>query len=477
MKNVPLCIVKIFLILFCISLHSCSKDDALIYDNPNLNNYLIAIKQEESIKHEDELKVITDEYSRFLTGDFGHFTREGLAKECDKEVVLACKDAECKLNDVSFKGNYTIEAVRITNSKKELLYSKTYSPTNTTMLLQQLFWEQGRYTTTGAKAPNSNVIRTAIPIIVSKGEKYSFETANNTTTLGFYYDSNGTLVSPCFTIRGEITIPNGVYYMHISYRSGNTINVSYAETFKMYQIFENHIQLPMDEKLLTIIDDDSNIKYYTDIYPIAKEKKASISSAIIVGNIERNNNWMTWNNINEAYCNGMEMLCHTYSHPLTTDEGWPYYLEFFEEDYRKAKNILKTHGIIPTLLVFSGSSGLYNNPQEACKRASFDGAFLAGDNRIAFGDTDRYKIPRFRIGNDSNYHYSLPLLKGMINKLLSSGGWMVWMIHTSSKKGWVEGTEEGSSAYMLGQIIDYARAHDIKIVTADYGFKRIYMNN
>ena len=54
---------------------------------------------------------------------------------------------------------------------------------------------------------------------------------------------------------------------------------------------------------------------------------------------------------------------------------------------------------------------------------------------------------------------------------------MVWMIHTSSKKGWVEGTEEGSSAYMLGQIIDYARAHDIKIVTADYGFKRIYMNN
>ena len=32
-------------------------------------------------------------------------------------------------------------------------------------------------------------------------------------------------------------------------------------------------------------------------------------------------------------------------------------------------------------------------------------------------------------------------------------------------------------AVMLGQIIDYARAHDIKIVTADYGFKRIYMNN
>ena len=123
--------------MFCIS---CSKDDALIYDNPNLNNYLIAIKQEESIKHEDELKVITDEYSKFLTGDFGHFTREGLAKECDKEVVLACKDAECRLNNFSFKGNYTIETVRFTNNYKETIYSKTFSSTSNTKIPTTI-WE------------------------------------------------------------------------------------------------------------------------------------------------------------------------------------------------------------------------------------------------------------------------------------------------------------------------------------------------
>lgn len=234
--------------------------------------------------------------------------------------------------------------------------------------------------------------------------------------------------------------------------------------------------LPMDEKMLTIIDDDSSIRYYTDIYPIAKTKKASISSAVIVGNIGKNNS-MTWDNIQEAYSNGMEILCHTYSHPLTTDEGWPYNLEYFEDDYKKASNILKTHGITPNLLVFSGSSGRYDMCQEACKRASFNGAFLAGNNKITYGDTDRYKIPRFRIGNNSDYHYSLPLLKGLVDKLASSGGWMVWMIHSSSSKGWVGGTEKGSSAHMLGEIIDYARENDIKIVTADYGFKRTYMNN
>lgn len=236
-------------------------------------------------------------------------------------------------------------------------------------------------------------------------------------------------------------------------------------------------ELPMDEKLLTIIDDDSNIRYYTDVYPIAKAKKISIASAVIVGDIGKSNNRMTWDHINEVYCNGMEILCHTYSHPLTTDEGWPYNLAFFEEDYKKASNILKTHGIISNLLVFSGSSGLYDICQEACKKDSFDGAFLAGNNKITYGDTDRYKIPRFRIGNDSNYHYSLPLLKSLVDKLSSSGGWMVWMIHTSSLKGWIGGTEEGSSAFILGEIIDYARAHNIKIVTADYGFKKTYMNN
>lgn len=470
-------LLQIVVMVICgLLLNSCSKDEELVYDDTNLNKYQIAVKEVESLQ-EGELQVIKDEYSKSLTADFGLFTKEGLATDCDKEVVLACKDAEVRLNNVSFKGNYTIEAVRMTKCNEELIYSKTYSSTNNTRLLQQLYWEQGRFTTTGAKAANNNVIRTAIPMIVNQGEKYSVETASNTTTLGFYYDSNGNLVSPYFTIGGGIiTIPSGVFYMHISYRSSKNIDVSYAETFKMYQIMENSIQLPMEEKLLTIIDDDSNIRYYTDIYPIAKAKKVSISSAVIAGRIG-NKNHMTWENINDAYCNGMEMLCHTYSHPLTTDQGWPYNLEYFEEDYRKACNILKTHGIIPNLLVFSGSSGRYDICQEACKRASFDGAFLAGDNRITFGDTDRYKIPRFRIGNDSNYHWELPLLKGMINKLSSSGGWMVWMMHTSSSKGWVGGNEEGSSAYMLGEIIDYARAHNIKIVTAEYGFRKTYMNN
>ena len=464
------------LALFCTSLFSCCEKE-LGNDNTDINNYQIAFKEVESAQ-EDEIQVITDAYSTSLNGDFGLFSRRGLTSDCDKEVVSACKDAESRLNDVSFKGSYTIEAVRITEGNVELLYSKTYSSTKTAGLLQQLFWEQGGFSTAGERSPGNDAIRTAIPVIVNHGEKYTVESANGSETLAFFYDSNGQLASPCFSMKSGdiITIPDDVYSMHISYRSSKNIDVSYAATFNLYLIMENGIQHPLEEKLLTIIDDDGSIRYYTDVYPVARAKKASISSAVIAQVIDHKY-YMSWDNISDAYCHGMEILCHTYSHPLTTDEEWPYDLAFFEEDYRRAKNILKAHGITPDLLVFSGSSGLYARCQEACKRTSFEGAFLAGDNNITFGDTDRYKIPRFRIGNDTNYHWEMPLLKGMINKLASSGGWMVWMVHSSSTKGWVGGTEEGSSAYMLGEIIDYARANGIKIVTAEYGFKKTYLNS
>lgn len=328
----------------------------------------------------------------------------------------------------------------------------------------------------GGKEYRDEVIRTALPIIVSQGEKYSFNTESNTTTLCFYYNQNGKLVKPCFTVQNEITIPSGVYYMHLSYRSKKAIDVSYAETFKMYQVVGNNINLPKSEKMLTIIDDDGYIKYYTDIYPIAKAKNASISSAIIVGKVGSDSNRMTWYNILDAYCNGMEILCHTYSHPLSTDKDYPYSIEWFEEDYRKARNTLRTQNISTNLLVYSGSSGQLDVCHEACKQASFDGGFLNA-NKITYENTDRYKIPRFRVGNNSDYHWDITILKGLVNKLYSSGGWMVWMIHTSSSEGWVPGTKEGSSAYMLGEVIDYARANGIKIVTAEYGFKRTFMEN
>ena len=69
--------------------------------------------------------------------------------------------------------------------------------------------------------------------------------------------------------------------MHISYRSSKNSDVSYAKTLNLYLIMENGIQRPLEEKLLTIVDDDGFRRYYTDIFPVAKAKEVSISAAVI----------------------------------------------------------------------------------------------------------------------------------------------------------------------------------------------------
>ena len=174
MKIRELSIIAV-LAIFCISLYSCCEK-VLTNDIADINNYRIAFKEVESAQ-EDEIQVITYAYSMSLNGDFGLFSRRGLTSDCDEEVVSACKNAESKLNDVSFMGNYTIEATRITDNNVELLYSKTYSSQKTKGLLQKLFWEQGCISTAGERSPGNDVIRTAIPIIVNHGEKYTVESA------------------------------------------------------------------------------------------------------------------------------------------------------------------------------------------------------------------------------------------------------------------------------------------------------------
>lgn len=334
-------------------------------------------------------------------------------------------------------------------------------------------WERGRISVEGANVDSTTNVRTKVPYRFDPNKTYVIDRSAGTVLYAYCYDAAGTFKSYRQVHSPYFTTNEGEEFVRFVYRyeSASTITEDFGSTFLIAETEA------FNKPLLTIIDDDGYARYYSDIFPIAKEKKASISTAVIVGDVGKPGR-MTWDNIEDVYQNGMEVLSHSFTHALSTDADYSTKtVEDFAFDYRKAKNILKQHGIDSNLLVFTGSSGRDERCREACKLTSYDGGFLAGTNAINYGGEDRFAIQRYRIGNNTDYHYDLTTLKGLIDTLKTQKGWMIWMVHSSGdSNAWVAGTGEGSSAYMLGQIIDYARDNGVDVVTAEYGFRKYFEN-
>ena len=141
----------------------------------------------------------------------------------------------------------------------------------------------------------------------------------------------------------------------------------------------------------------------------------------------------------------------------------------FQNDYQTAKDVFALHGINSDLLVFSGSTGQYSQAQNAARNL-FEGALLAGDNATNTFGGDPYNIEQYRVGTD--YPFEINTLKGLIDNLNETQGWMVWMLHTSNSAIWNSSVPE-----TLGQAIDYAKELNISIVSARQGFEYFYVNS
>ena len=218
--------------------------------------------------------------------------------------------------------------------------------------------------------------------------------------------------------------------------------------------------------MLTIIDDDGNPKFYTDLLPLIQSKGVPISSAIIP---ERANagsaNHMTWEQVIDAYQKGADIINHTFDH-LTGDRIDE--MDEFEvwNNYQKANNTIRSKGISGGgYLVFAGASGSTSQAQEAAS-LSCDCAFLSVGNEMNYkGSVDPYKIKRYRVQTDG-YNYDIDQLKSLIDNCYRNGGWMVWMIHTSEA---VWESLNGLSA--ITAAIDYAKQKGLSIVNVATGYR------
>lgn len=214
--------------------------------------------------------------------------------------------------------------------------------------------------------------------------------------------------------------------------------------------------------MLTIIDDDGYKKFAKLLLPIVKEKNIPISTAIVAayanGESEAHaGKVMDWDEIQECYLAGAEILSHTYCHlsqakaQLMTDAE-------ILEDYRKASDAMISHGFRADALVFAGGSVDETSCVEACKKV-FSYGFKSSGNKINLkGSTDPYKINRYSI--DPSDLLTEENLTDLVNQLATNGtGWMVWMIHTS------DSAFQQEQADILAAVIDYASSQGVEIVT------------
>lgn len=327
-------------------------------------------------------------------------------------------------------------------------------------------WEQGRYAVGTGKPIASDVNIRSRDYITATNNTLSLQIPSGYTVSVHEYSSHAdsSFIKSRSGLRGNISVAlsNTTQYVKFSFKRTNNSVISPADGDKLQYTFVNTPDSGTNKAMLTIIDDDGDIKYYTDIYPLAKAKNVSISTAVPASFIGKTN-YLTWEMISEIRGSGIEVLCHTYGHPLSTKiDGMTE--NDFRSDYSRAKEIFNAHGINADLLVFSGSTGLYSKAQIPAQEL-FKGAFLAGDNKTNQVGTNPYNIKRYRIG--SNYAWNVQALEGLIDSLKETGGWMVWMMHTSDKANYTSNVPS-----VLGEVIDYCKEQGISIVTAEYGFSQ-----
>lgn len=327
-------------------------------------------------------------------------------------------------------------------------------------------WESGRYAV-GTGNPISSPInvrsRNFIPVS-NEGVSLNIPYGYTVTIHEYSADSFTDFVKSTSGLKENVVVQLADDTQFITY-SMKKINNSEIAIDEGNLLTYSCVTIPDNKPvaMLTIIDDDANIRFYRDIYPLAVQKKVSISAAV-PASFPGRKNCMTWDMVKECQNSGIEILCHTYSHPLTTQEVFNNMTEEdFYSDYSKAIDIFSSHGISSDLLVFSGSTGLYDKAQNPAHQL-FKGAFWAGDNRTNQNGFDPYRIRRYRIGSD--YAWDAQTLKNLVDSLKESGGWMVWMMHTSDSARYTSDVPS-----VLAEVIDYCKDQDVDIVTAEYGFE------
>lgn len=198
---------------------------------------------------------------------------------------------------------------------------------------------------------------------------------------------------------------------------------------------------------VSFIDDDCRLATYTTLFPLIKELDIPYTLACPPGKIGADL-YMTQEQLLEMYNYGVTISCHTWAETnmdtLSKDQ--------LEENLKKCVEKYREWGITD-VNSYAYTQGKYSVDNMSVVKKYFDMGFLVnkGINIIPYETYYMRRVGLFPTDNS----FSLSDAKAYVDKLLTSGGWLIFMTHCWTST---------FNATELKDLVSYIKGKSVKII-------------
>lgn len=216
------------------------------------------------------------------------------------------------------------------------------------------------------------------------------------------------------------------------------------------------------EAMISFVDDDLRKQVMTKLKPIFVEKKVPCGVAVITSKLKSLNgdeSYCGLNELNELYDTGyFEVMAHTENHvalnTLTREEQ--------EKEIKNSYETLNKLGFETETMVYP--YGGNDKITRAITNRYFKNALGTNNdiNKLPFVTYNMYRVPfgSFTLTGQDTFEF----YKSKVDLAIASGYWLIFMLHCA------EGSHNDTQTQILGQLIDYIKQTNTKIVRVSEGF-------
>jgi peptidoglycan/xylan/chitin deacetylase (PgdA/CDA1 family) len=216
--------------------------------------------------------------------------------------------------------------------------------------------------------------------------------------------------------------------------------------------------------LASLTFDDGHITTYGEAFPMM-EGKGVTGTAYIVPTWIGNTEYMSWAQVQQLYSAGWEIGSHSMTHPkLTQVDDSTLHWELSQSQIElQSRGFPAKH--------FGTPHSAYNDHVIEAIRLYYESNHIGDGLNPRVEDSDPYRLLTFT----SQPWKAITTYQSHIDSVISTGGWYILLNHIIApdclNASWCINTQ------MLSDIIDYARANRVKIVTVDEALGSILGSN